>query len=270
MYEGRLNPVAATLRLLVSRQALAVTVLGATMAFVGPASADSSSLISQQDSIVANSIMADAQDCADGTKEGTIGHSIGDALKIHTELASATPNVESLFSTTQNCFSGLANLFDLSSSIPSLANIIAAAQAAVLQFAQKKVCSAVQEVTQMVTSPINQAIGNVSSGTSIGGLNGLTNGLVQNGMSTLDPQLGSSYHTAAPGTSDSYSVNVNPFNSVQTDFGGANTSVPVTTPVTAPVSSPVPVAAPAAAPSSSADSSSSSSSFTDAASNLLN
>lgn len=264
MYEGRLNPVAAALSVLVSRQTLAVTLLGVSMALAGSANAATSSLISQQDSVVAASIKADAQSCADGTKEGTIGHSIGDALKIHTELASATPNVESLFSATQDCFSGLASLFDLSGSIPSLGSIMAAAQEAVLKFAQKKVCSAVQQVTQMVTTPINQAIGTVGSGTSIGDLNGLTNGLIKGGMSTLDPQLGSSYHQAPAGATATYTVDVNPFNYVQTDFGGGSTPPPVAAPVSSPV------AAPAAAPSPSASSSSSSSSFSEQASGLFN
>ncbi|PYG97469.1 hypothetical protein CVV67_26975, partial [Arthrobacter stackebrandtii] len=215
MYDGRLNPVAVAVGKSVGKRAVMGGVLGAWLLLAGPAvaatsslGATSSNLISQQDSVVAEAIKADAEACAEGTKEGTIGASISDALKIHTELASATPNVESLFSATADCFGGLSSLFDLSGSIPSLGSILASAQAAVLQYAQKKVC------------PINQAIGKVSSGTSLGDLNGLTNGLVSKGMSTLDPQLGSGYHNAAAGYEATYTVDVNPFNYVQTDFGG--------------------------------------------------
>ncbi|WP_240533834.1 hypothetical protein [Aeromonas veronii] len=64
---------------------------------------------------MADNIKADAEDCATGTKDGTIGHSIKQALDIHTELASATPNVESLFDVGSDCFSGLSQIFDLPS-----------------------------------------------------------------------------------------------------------------------------------------------------------
>lgn len=272
MFEGRLNPVAAAVAVVASRRVIAGTVLGASLLFGGQAFAATSSLISQQGSVVADSIKAEAEDCAEG-KEGTIGHSIADALKIHTELASATPNVESLFSATQDCFNGLGSLFDLSGSIPSLGSILASAQAAVLQFAQKKICTAVQQVTSMVTTPINQAIGKVSSGGSIGDLNGLANGLVGGGMSQLDPQLGSSYHAAAPGMEATYTVDVNPFNYVQTDFGGSGTGTvgsggsTVTTP--APATTVTPAATPAATPSASS-SGTSEMSFSEKASSLFN
>ena len=227
MYDGRLNPVTVAIGKSVGKRAVMGGVLGAWLLLAGPAFAatsslgsTSSTLLSEQSSVVADAIKADAEDCAAGTKEGTIGASIGDALKIHTELAAATPNVESLFSATADCFGGLGSLFDLSGSIPSLGSIFAAAQEAVLKYAQKKVCTAIQQVSSMVTTPINQAIGKVSSGTSLADLNGLTNGLVTKGMNTIDPELGSSYHSTPAGYEATYTVDVNPFNYVQTDFGG--------------------------------------------------
>jgi len=267
MYDGRLNPVAVAVGKSVGKRAVMGGVLGAWLLLAGPAfaatsslGATSSNLISQQDSVVADAIKADAEACAEGTKQGTIGASISDALKIHTELASATPNVESLFSATADCFGGLSSLFDLSGSIPSLGSILASAQAAVLQYAQKKVCTAIQQVASMVTSPINQAIGKVSSGTSLGDLNGLTNGLVSKGMSTLDPQLGSGYHNAAAGYETTYTVDVNPFNYVQTDFGGgASTGSGTTTGSAAATRALAPAPSPAPDTSSSSTGSSSSS-----------
>ena len=274
MFEGRLNPVAAAVAVVGSRRVIAGTVLGASLLFGGQAFAATSSLISQQGSVVADSIKAEAEDCADG-KEGTIGHSIADALKIHTEIASATPNVESLFSATQDCFNGLGSLFDLSGSIPSLGSILASAQAAVLKFAQKKICTAVQQVTSMVTTPLNQAIGKVSSGGSIGDLNGLANGLVAGGMSQIDPQLGSSYHAAAPGLEATYTVDVNPFNYVQTDFGGSGAGTvggggsTVTNPAPVTTTPVAPASTPAATPSASS-SGTSEMSFSEKASSLFN
>ncbi|WP_043201319.1 hypothetical protein [Pseudomonas putida] len=271
MYDGRLNPVALAVGKSVGKRAVMGGVLGACLLLAGPAFAatsslgsTSSTLLSEQSSVVAEAIKADAQDCADGTKEGTIGASINDALRIHTELAAATPNVESLFSATADCFGGLGSLFDLSGSIPSLGAIFAAAQEAVLKYAQKKVCTAVQQVSSMVTTPINQAIGKVSSGTSLGDLNGLTNGLVSKGMSTLDPELGSSYHSTPAGYEATYTVDVNPFNYVQTDFGGGTstgTGTGTGTGTTTGSAAATSIVAPAAStPSSSTSSSTSSSS----------
>ncbi|NIF27669.1 hypothetical protein F3J44_14965 [Pantoea sp. Tr-811] len=259
MYKGRLNPVATAMGKSVGKRAVLGGILGAWLLLAGPAGAATSSLISEQDSVVADAIKADAQDCAEGTKEGTIGASISDALKIHTELAAATPNVESLFSATADCFGGLSSLFDLSGSIPSLGGILASAQAAVLQYAQKKVCTAIQQVASMVTSPINQAISKVSSGTSLADLNGLSNGLVSKGMSSLDPELGSSYHNAAAGYETTYTIDVNPFNTVQTDFGGG-TGTGTTTSSAASTSTVAPATSTTSGSSSSSSGSSSSSS----------
>ena len=210
---------------LVSTLRVSIFFAGCAFAAVGvnkASAAISSQLISQQSSIVAENIKADAEDCAEGTKDGTIGYSIQQALDIHTELASATPNVETLFDIDSDCFSGLSQVFDLSFSIPSLGSIVSSAQDAVLQYAQKKVCTAVNKVSGMVTSPINQAISEVNGLSSFGDLNGFSNGLVEQGMSQLDASLGSQYHS---GNSNSeYSVGTNPFNSSQTDFGGSSGS----------------------------------------------
>jgi len=185
----------------------------------------SSTLISQQQSVVATNIQQDATDCATGTKDGTIGKSINDALSVHTQLASATPSVESLFAMNNNCFTGLSQLFDLSNAIPSVASIIGAAAAAVALYAKQQVCTAVNGVTSMVTTPLNQAITTVSGTVGNSGINGM----IGQGMSQIDPQLGAAYHPAAPG--GTFTIG-QAFNSAQTNFGGTSTSSTVTTPTT--------------------------------------
>lgn len=227
MFNGKMNPVAAVVGRVFDRKIAIGVALGVSVIFAGYAvsavgsgstlASASSQLISQQSSVVADNIKADAEDCATGTKDGTIGHSIKQALDIHTELASATPNVESLFDVGSDCFP--SQIFDLSFTIPSLASILSAAQDAVMKYAQKKVCTAVNQVTDMVTSPINQAIGKVNGLSSFGDLNGLTNGLVRQGMSQIDPNLGSQYHNGTSGGIRTLSTN--PFNGTQTDFGGS-------------------------------------------------
>ena len=86
-----------------------------------------------------------------------------------------------------------------------------------LKYAQKKVCSTVGKVSGMVTSPINQAIGQWNTlGQQFTDINGMANSVVGGSMSTLDPQLGSGYKPASAATT--YSVNANAFASNQTVF----------------------------------------------------
>ncbi len=165
----------------------------------GSSSDPSSTLLSDQESVITAQMRQDAEDCAKGDKEGTVGHAINMSLKAHLELASAAPNVEQLFDVNADCFAGLSSLIDLSFAIPSLATIISAEQNAVLQYAKKKICSAVSKVTGMVTGPINQAIGQANQ--YIGALNGLSANLNNGGgLSMLDPNLGSNYNIGSSGT----------------------------------------------------------------------
>ena len=146
-----------------------------------------------------------------------IGANIKTAIGVHTEMASATPNVESLFDANDSCFASVSQIIDLSFSIPSLGSILSSAQDAVLKYAQKKVCSTVGKVSGMVTSPINQAIGQWNTlGQQFTDINGMANSAVGGSMSTLDPQLGSGYKPASAATT--YSVNANAFASNQTVF----------------------------------------------------
>ncbi|WP_251879206.1 hypothetical protein [Achromobacter sp. Marseille-Q4954] len=179
----------------------------------------SSQLLSQQTSVVADSIKADAEACATGTQDGSIGHSIQQAMQIHQTIAAAPVNVESLFDVNSDCFSGLNQIYDLSFSIPSLASIVGAASDAVMKYAQKKVCTAVNQVSGLVTSPINQAIDKINGMGAFGDLNGLTNGLVQQGMAHIDPNIAAGYSNNQSG--GTYTVGTNPFGSSQVDFGGS-------------------------------------------------
>lgn len=176
----------------------------------------STTLISRQDSVVAAQINAEATQCAQGA-HGTIGEAISTATNVHQQIASATPQVESLFDINSNCFSSTGQIFDLSFSIPSLGSILSAAESAMLQYAQKKKCTAVNQVTGMVTTPINLAINQINSLQGFTDINGMANAAVGNAMSQIDPNLGSQYHL--PVTGGNYTTNTNPFNTSQTQFG---------------------------------------------------
>lgn len=231
MFNGKMNPVAAAVGRVFDRKIAIGVALGVSVMFAGYAVSAvssgnsilgnaSSQLLSQQTSVVADSIKADAEACATGTLDGSIGHSIKQAMQIHQTIAAAPVNVESLFDVNSDCFSGLNQIYDLSFSIPSLSSIIGAASDAVMKYAQKKVCTAVNQVSGLVTSPINQAIDKINGMGAFGDLNGLTNGLVQQGMTHIDPNIAAGYSNSQSG--GAYTVGTNPFGSSQVDFGGTS------------------------------------------------
>jgi hypothetical protein len=145
-----------------------------------------------------------------------INQAIDAAVKIHTELASAMPNVEKLFDVNSDCFSGVGKIVDLSFAIPDLAGLAAAAMNAVMEYAKKKVCSAISNVSGMVNGPINQAIGSINS------MGKEVTGLFENPLASIDPNLGSAYHSSSSG---SYTVEIpfkDMFTDAQTNFGGGS------------------------------------------------
>ena len=211
---GAVSGIGATVRSMGDRKFVAGAFLGLALLAGGyaisansggggaPGSSDpSSELLTDQASVISENMKRDAEECAKGTVEGTVGNAITVAVNVHLEMASAMPNVERLFDVNSDCFAGLSSLIDLSFAIPSLATILAAAQDAVLQYARKKICSAVAQVSGMVTSPINQAIGTINQIAGFGNLNGLTAGLNANGgMTLINPNLGSGYNIGSTGT----------------------------------------------------------------------
>ena len=200
----------------------------------GSASSGVSATMAAVDAAMSQKLADDLKNCDDVG----IGANIKTAIGVHTEMASATPNVESLFDANDSCFASVSQIIDLSFSIPSLGSILSSAQDAVLKYAQKKVCSTVGKVSGMVTSPINQAIGQWNTlGQQFSDINGMANSAVGGSMSTLDPQLGSSYKPAS--AASTYSVNANAFATNQTVFnaGGASTEQGAQTAQTAPATS---------------------------------
>lgn len=183
------------------------------------ASAGVSSSLAAVDAAMNQKIQDDLQNC----DQVGIGASIKTAIGAHSEMASATPNIESLFDVSDSCFASVSQIIDLSFSIPSLGSILSSAQDAVLKYAQKKVCSTVGKVSGMVTSPINQTIGQWKAlGQQFTDINGMASSAVGGSMSALDPQLGSSYKPTSAAIS--YSVNANSFGTNQTVFNSEATT----------------------------------------------
>lgn len=175
----------------------------------------SETLLSDAESAISATMQAQLIKCRT-PGQGGLQDAIDSALKAHLQLASATPNVESLFDVNGDCFASITQIIDLSFAIPSLGAILSAAQNALLQYAQKKVCTAVNKVSGMVANPINQAIGSINGMAGFGDINGMANSAVGGALGTIDPNLGSEYHP--PVQPGGYTVNTNPFNHSQTTF----------------------------------------------------
>jgi hypothetical protein len=185
--------------------------------FLGLKSSESTNPTS---SVISKTLELEAQKCATA-ENGSLGASIKMASKIHLEIAAVAPPVEELFD--GDCFTGLMSIFDLSFTIPSIASIISAATQAVIQFAQKKVCRAIKKASSMIADPINQAIGKINGLQGLTDGNGLINGMVQNGLSSIDKDLGNEY--LAPKASETIMVEANAFNFAQAPVeNGANSN----------------------------------------------
>ncbi|MDR2208489.1 MAG: hypothetical protein LBE22_05900 [Azoarcus sp.] len=169
--------------------------------------ADSSLLVADQVSKNAARLNNLSKDCADNG----LGKNIKEAQKIHEMLAWAQPNTEKLFNVSQACFANISQIWDLSSAIPSLSSIMSSAISAVQQYAQQKVCTAVNEVSTMVAQPINQAMGQVQS--TYSGLTG--GGLISSAMSEIDPKLGNMFQVSSGNTTVTLG---NGFNAEQSTF----------------------------------------------------
>ena len=124
------------------------------------ASSGVSSSMAAVDAAMNQKMQDDLKNCDDVG----IGASIKTAIGAHSEMASATPNVESLFDVNDQCFASVSQIIDLSFSIPSLGSILSSAQDAVLKYAQKKVCSTVNANT----FGANQTVFNTGASTQQG------------------------------------------------------------------------------------------------------
>lgn len=170
-----------------------------------------------QNFAIAESIREQAENCAEG-QEGTIGDAIAQAQEAHLRLASTTVNTDRYFDIENNCFSKLGNMadWDLSDTMPDFGNWWGRVQQALIRFAERRICSAVNEVVSSATESVNGAIEDVGQMRSIGDLNGLTNSMTREGLSRIDPGLGREYRNARG--RETYNINV--FNPDQTRFDG--------------------------------------------------
>ena len=93
--------------------------------------------------------------------EGGVGDEIKKSIDLHTEMASVSPVLGSIFEANQECFAGVLNVFDLSFAIPSPLDLITSALNAVKMYAKRAICKALNKITNYINAPIALAIQNV-------------------------------------------------------------------------------------------------------------
>lgn len=167
-------------------------------------SAASAVSIAEQRSIVADNIKQDATECAEGSKDGSLGKAIKDALDAHINIAGTQIDTEKFFDSSSSCFSSLMEMNDLSFSIPTVGSMLSAAQSAVKRFIKKQVCSMAGEISSTVLDPLNSTIKSLSSVASFRTINGFTGN-----MGDL------SFRTSPSSKDGSYTISENPFDMTQ-------------------------------------------------------
>jgi hypothetical protein len=160
--------------------------------------------IAEQRSIVADNIKQDATDCATGTKDGSLGKAVKDALDAHINIAGTQIDTEKFFDSSSSCFSSLSQMNDLSFSIPTVGNMLSSAQRAVSRYIKKQVCSMAGEISSTVLNPLNSTIKSLSSVASFRTINGFTGN-----MGDL------SFRTNPSSKDGTYTISENPFDMTQ-------------------------------------------------------
>lgn len=149
-----------------------------------------------------------AANCAEGRTPGTIGYAINEAVKVHTRIAATAIDTDAMFNDS-DCFGDLGEMVDLSDHIPSVDAIWGRVRDALGKWAKRKVCSTARNLGNRVMTPVNRTIDDVNK---IADLNGLTNGMIREGMQGLDPELSNVYRDARPENTGAYDVNRNAVN----------------------------------------------------------
>jgi hypothetical protein len=164
-----------------------------------------------------SAIEASSVGCGDASQQGSIAWTQQEVIKNRQILNTAPVDIDALFngskgSSSGSCFSDITKIIDLSVAIPDWGGMRAAAIAALRQYAQRKVCTMVNEATKKALEPLNNAIDIINKNGTID-LNGAVQGAITGGLGKLDPDLANIYQTQAP-----QGETVNIFDSNQTTF----------------------------------------------------
>lgn len=138
-----------------------------------------------------DSVDSAASDCADDSNPDTIAGAQKAGVQEDQEVAVKPINLNKLFEIGKDkgCFAALSEFPDLSMNIPSLSDIYANMTKALLKYATRKVCDAVNDTIEEVVSPMKSALEQVSDRGQLD-LNGRVNKEMTTRMYDFDPELG--------------------------------------------------------------------------------
>lgn len=136
-------------------------------------------------------IDAAATECADIDNPNGLGAAQKAATDDRFAFIGAVTNTDKLFDVgnKNGCFNALANFPNLSIAIPSLSSIASALQKTLVDYATRKVCTAVNDALTEVLSPINNALEKLSKNGQID-LTGKFNTTMREKLYKIDPELG--------------------------------------------------------------------------------
>lgn len=162
-------------------------------------------------------VEAEAASCADTSNPDGLAAAQLNATNDRKTMLTSWVDIDKMFSAANagGCFNALSDFPNLSVTIPSLSSITNGLQQALVSYATRKVCSAVNDAISDVISPINEAFEKISENGQLD-LTGRVNKEISKKLYETDPELG---RLAEPATSI-YSWNIQADAPASTDPAG--------------------------------------------------
>lgn len=134
---------------------------------------------------------AEIQSCGDLANPDGLAAAQQNGYRDRVTMIGAVTNIDKLYNVADKggCFNALSNFPDLSVAIPSLTSIANALKKTMVDYATRKVCSAVNEALTEALDPINKALDKVSQSGQID-MTGVFNKELSKKLYEVDPELG--------------------------------------------------------------------------------
>lgn len=132
-----------------------------------------------------------SEECADPDVEGSLGEAQKEAIEDQKKMATSSIDIGRSFDIGKKngCFSSLSDFPDLSIGIPSLTAILESIKGALVDYATRKVCSAVNDALTEALNPISDALNSISDKRQLD-LSGRVNREMMKKMYEFDSELG--------------------------------------------------------------------------------
>lgn len=141
--------------------------------------------------VQSQAVLKEAQDCADPSNINSLASAQADTIADMQKMIMTPINTDNFFKAGSNngCFDALSDFPNLSMTIPSLTGIAQALKQALVNYAVRKVCSAVNDALEGLIDPIAEVVDRLSDNGKID-LTGTVNKEMVKKMYEIDPELG--------------------------------------------------------------------------------